>query len=153
MLMVAEMTGSIEVLAPALIAVGIATLIVRRSDATIYRSQLRTRNDSTAHRLQFGLPLLSDVTVSEVMVAPRIVLRADCSVSEGLRRLQEAQVPGGPVADASGLFLGAVTLHSLEEAAESASEQAARPADGRHGPKRAIERGSRRRVGCAEQYP
>ena len=119
MLMVAEMTGSIEVLAPALVAVGIASLIVWRGDATIYRSQLRTRNDSPAHRLQFGLPLLSDVTVSEVMAAPRIVLRTDCSVSEGLRRLQGAQVPGGPVADASGLFLGVVTVQSLEEAAES----------------------------------
>ena len=124
MLMVAEMTGSMEVLAPALVAVGIASLIVRRSDATIYRSQLRTRNDSPAHRLQFGLPLLSDVTVAEVMAAPRIVLRTDCSVSEGLRRLQGAQVPGGPVADASGVFLGVVTVQSLEEAAESRAEHA-----------------------------
>ena len=67
-----------------MIAVGIATLIVRRSDATIYRSQLRTRNDSPAHRLQFGLPLLANVTVSEVMAPLRVVLRADEPVDEGL---------------------------------------------------------------------
>jgi chloride channel protein, CIC family len=43
MLMVAEMTGSIEILAPAMIGVGLATLIVRHSDATIYRSQRHNR--------------------------------------------------------------------------------------------------------------
>jgi chloride channel protein, CIC family len=47
MLMVAEMTGSIEILAPAMIAVGIATLIVRHSDASIYRSQRHHRADPT----------------------------------------------------------------------------------------------------------
>jgi chloride channel protein, CIC family len=47
MLMVGEMTGSIEILAPAMIAVGLATLIVRHYDATIYRSQRRGRADPT----------------------------------------------------------------------------------------------------------
>jgi chloride channel protein, CIC family len=47
MLMVAEMTGSIEILAPAMIAVGLATLIVRHSDASIYRSQRHHRADPT----------------------------------------------------------------------------------------------------------
>jgi chloride channel protein, CIC family len=46
MLMVAEMTGSIEILAPAMIAVGLATLLVRHFDASIYRSQLHGRGRS-----------------------------------------------------------------------------------------------------------
>ena len=50
MLMVAEMTGSLSMLAPAMIAVGIAWLIVRRSDATIYRSQLKNRAEAPAQR-------------------------------------------------------------------------------------------------------
>src|SRR5271169_2063057 len=41
MLMVAEMTGSLSILAPAMIAVGLAWFIVRRSDDTVYRSQLK----------------------------------------------------------------------------------------------------------------
>ena len=41
MLMVAEMTGSLSMLAPAMLAVSLAWLIVRRSDDTISRSQLR----------------------------------------------------------------------------------------------------------------
>ena len=46
MLMVAEMTGSLSILAPAMIAVGLAWFIVRRSDDTIYRSQLKSRADA-----------------------------------------------------------------------------------------------------------
>lgn len=117
MLMVAEMTGSLEVLAPAMIAVGIATLIVRRSDATIYRSQLRTRTDSPAHRLQFGLPLLANVTVAEVMAPLRVVLHADLTVTEGLRQLREAGIPGGPVVGTGRVFLGVLTQNAAETAA------------------------------------
>ena len=45
LLMVAEMTGSIGILAPAMVAVGLAYLIVRHADDTIYRSQPRDRAD------------------------------------------------------------------------------------------------------------
>jgi chloride channel protein, CIC family len=55
MLMVAEMTGNLSMLAPAMIAVGIASIVV--GNTTIYNSQVGTRADSPAHRLSF--PLLS----------------------------------------------------------------------------------------------
>ncbi len=122
MLMVAEMTGSLEVLAPAMIAVGIATLIVRRSDATIYRSQLRTRSDSPAHRLQFGLPLLANVRVGEVMAPLRVELHAGWPVSEGLHQLLIAGIPGGPVVSDGGVFLGAATLEAVQNAARDAPD-------------------------------
>jgi H+/Cl- antiporter ClcA len=47
MLMVAEMTGSISIVVPAMLAVSLAWLIVKRSDATIYESQLRDRSEHT----------------------------------------------------------------------------------------------------------
>ena len=46
MLMVAEMTGSLALLPPAMVAVGLATLMV--GDDTIYESQLRSRADAPA---------------------------------------------------------------------------------------------------------
>ena len=58
MLMVAEMTGSLSILTPAMVAVGISWLIVRRNDDTIYRSQLKSRADAPAQRILAGLPLL-----------------------------------------------------------------------------------------------
>ena len=64
MLMVAEMTGSVDLLGPAMVAVAIAWFIVGRSDDSIYRSQLRTREDSPASRLGFGLPLLPTLKVA-----------------------------------------------------------------------------------------
>lgn len=47
-IMVAEMTGNLVILAPAMIAVGIAYLIVRRTGQTIYRSQARDRDAARA---------------------------------------------------------------------------------------------------------
>ncbi len=61
MLMVAEMTGSLSILAPAMVAVGLAWFIVRRGDDTIYRSQLKNRADAPAQRLLTGMPILSNV--------------------------------------------------------------------------------------------
>jgi len=115
MLMVAEMTASIETLAPAMLAVGIATLIVRRSDDTIYRSQIRARSDSPAHRLQFGMPLLSNVTVAEVMATPLLLLQADDTVVRARALLRDRHLPGGPVVDQRGAFLGTVATSDLED--------------------------------------
>jgi chloride channel protein, CIC family len=42
------MTGSFEALAPAMVAVGIATLIVEHFDDTIYRSQLHRHTEAAA---------------------------------------------------------------------------------------------------------
>jgi chloride channel protein, CIC family len=53
MLMVAEMTGSSAILAPALIAVVLATLIVQHFDGSIYRSQRHRR----AEPIETSLPL------------------------------------------------------------------------------------------------
>jgi hypothetical protein len=49
MLMVAEMTGNLSMLAPAMIAVGVSTALV--GDNTIYRGQLPNRASAPAHRV------------------------------------------------------------------------------------------------------
>ena len=117
MLMVVEMTGSLTVLAPAMVAVGLATLIV--GDATIYRNQLRTRIDSAAHRLRAALPLLSLTSARETMAQPRLVLTTGTTTAQALRGLSEASLPGAPVTDKDGLFLGSVTTISLKNGSPS----------------------------------
>ncbi len=123
MLMVAEMTSSIEIVAPAMLAVGLGTLIVRRSDDTIYRSQLRTRAESRAHRLQFGMPFLSSVAVSEMMKAPLVVLDVDDTVEKGIAQLRSAEVPGAPVVDRHGIFVGTVNEPQLAGVEEGHPER------------------------------
>jgi CBS domain-containing protein len=113
MLMVAEMTGSLTILAPAMVAVGLAYLIARRTDQTIYRSQLRNREEAQSARLRLGLPLLGRVQVAEAMSVPRLVLAASVPVSEAVDTLSRAGVPGAPVVDAEGRFRGTVELADL----------------------------------------
>ena len=67
--MVAEMTGNLSMLAPAMVAVGVSTALA--GDTTIYRSQLRNRASAPAHRVQFSFPLLSALLVRDAMTSPR----------------------------------------------------------------------------------
>ncbi|PZS19684.1 MAG: chloride channel protein, partial [Acidimicrobiales bacterium] len=117
MLMVAEMTGSVTALAPALIAVGLATLIVQRSGDTIYRSQLRTRDDSPARRLRASMPLLSSLAVTEFMGPPRVIFDARNGAGEAADKLTRDGLPGAPVVDEREAFIGVVARDRLREAA------------------------------------
>ncbi|MEO7132288.1 MAG: chloride channel protein [Dermatophilaceae bacterium] len=118
MLMVAEMTGSLTILAPAMVAVGVAYLIVRHFDQTIYRSQLANREEASAARLKQGLPLLGRVEVAGAMSRPRLVLQEDDSLGHAMAQLTENATPGAPVVDALGRFLGTVSVADLRGPAE-----------------------------------
>jgi len=114
MLMVAEMTGSLSILGPAMIAVGLAWFIVHRSDDTIYRSQLRTRADAPAQRLLIGMPVLANVPVRQAMAAPRLVIPGGTSVEAAQEALAHGRLTGAPVVDSNGRFEGTISLGSLQ---------------------------------------
>lgn len=114
MVMVGEMTGSLTVLAPGMLAVGLSYLIVQRTGKTIYRSQLGTREESRAARLRLGMPLLGRVAVAGSMSEPRLVLGADTSCATAAERMHAAGVPGAPVVDGEGRFTGTVTRTDLD---------------------------------------
>ena len=118
MLMVAEMTGSLSILGPAMIAVGLAWFIVRRSDDTIYRSQLKSRADAPAQRLLMGMPVLASIPVRQAMAHPRLVITGGASVATTRRKLIEHGLAGAPVVDGQDRFEGSVSLHSLADAEE-----------------------------------
>ena len=115
MLMVAEMTGSLTILAPAMVAVGIAYLIVRHTGQTIYRSQLRNREQAQSMRLRRSLPLLARITVRDAMSAPRLVLDERTSAGVAAEQLAVAGVPGAPVVDSAGRYLGTVHPDVLDD--------------------------------------
>lgn len=129
MLMVGEMTGNLSLLAPAMVAVALATLVV--GNTTIYRSQLRSRADSPAHRYAGALPAAGMVPISEVMTAPRLVVQAGQSASEALDALQGLALPGAPVVNRDGAFLGSLQTPRLAElvAAGHQGQSAGRLAD------------------------
>jgi H+/Cl- antiporter ClcA/predicted transcriptional regulator len=113
--MAAEMTGSIGVVAPALLAVGLATLIVRHYDVSLIDAQPRSADDTPARRLVSGLPLLETMAVGEVMHRPNVVLDAAVPADDALAVLRHHDVPGAPVVDERGLFVGVVDADRLAE--------------------------------------
>jgi H+/Cl- antiporter ClcA/CBS domain-containing protein len=120
MLMVAEMTGTLTLIVPAMVAVGLATLIVRRSDDTIYRSQLRSRAESPAHRILTGLPLLNTVTASQAMASPRCVLAESTDSATAQRQMEARGVAAAPLIDSEGRYVGVVTLEALRRRSKDA---------------------------------
>ncbi|MGH2856584.1 MAG: chloride channel protein, partial [Solirubrobacteraceae bacterium] len=111
MLMVSEMTGSLALLAPAMVAVGLATLVA--GDHTIYRSQLGTRAESPGHGVRMRLPLLSTTTVATTMSPPRLTLAASQPATEALQRLRALGLAGAPVVDERGAFAGSAFADAL----------------------------------------
>ena len=115
MLMVAEMTGTLSLVVPAMLAVGLATLIVRRNDDTIYRSQLRSRAESPAHRILTGLPLLAMVTAAQAMVPARCVLEEPGGIETFRARMESADLDAAPLVDPEGCYLGVITRGALRD--------------------------------------
>ncbi|HET9076746.1 MAG TPA: chloride channel protein [Acidimicrobiales bacterium] len=112
-IMVAEMTGNLSLLAPAMVAVAVASAVV--GDQTIYESQLRRRSDSVAHRLSLGLPASESVPVTSIMARPTLVLLNTTPAAEALGLLQGADLPGAPVTTAGGAFVGSVQTPTLAD--------------------------------------
>lgn len=116
MLMVAEMTGSYTIMVPAMVAVGLAYLIVRQAGESIYVKQLDSREAEYGARLAAGLPMLDRVKVESAMTAPRLVLAWDIGCGEAATRMRDAAVPGAPVVHRGGRFIGAARRSEVEAA-------------------------------------
>jgi chloride channel protein, CIC family len=120
MLMVAEMTGNLSLLAPAMVAVAFSTALV--GDVTIYRSQLPDRSSSPAHRLRFSFPLLSSLFVRdamkpspvEIMNGNRdvVLVRPDEPLDQALERLTENGATSATVS-ADGATIGQLSVRDV----------------------------------------
>jgi len=113
MLMVAEMTGNLSMLAPAMIAVGIASILVGKH--TIYTSQVDTRADSPAHRLQMSVPLLATLTASQAMEPLHVSLLPTLLLSAAEHVLSDQTISGAPVIDQKGILRGVLSQHDIQQ--------------------------------------
>jgi CIC family chloride channel protein len=112
MLMVAEMTGNLSLLAPAMIVVAISTAITGNN--TIYRSQIFDRTSSPAHRVRMSFPLLSSLLVRDA-VQPCSTLPANVPITEAIPVLDRDPDSGLALVNESGGFAGIVTPRELEK--------------------------------------
>ena len=111
MLMVAEMTGTLSLLAPAMIAVAIATAVV--GDETIYRAQLRDRASSPFHKARFGLPVLATVTIKEAAEGLQLALPERTSIADALAQMAGVGACVAAVVDSTGDPIGSISRESL----------------------------------------
>jgi H+/Cl- antiporter ClcA len=121
MLMVAEMTGSLALLPPAMIAIGLASVVVR--DDSIYESQLRSRADAPGHRARFGLPLLGSTPVREVMRPPHLVIPAQVLLAEAHAAMLDAHLTDAPVVDGD-RFVGVLSIDEHDQSGTTAGAAA-----------------------------
>lgn len=109
MLMVAEMTGTLSVLPPAMVAVAVATALV--GDRSIFRSQLPSRALAPAHRVRMAFPLLSSLVVRDAM-RPAAVVSAGATAAAA----REAAGEDGAVVVDGEAVVGVVTAEALARA-------------------------------------
>ncbi len=112
MLMVAEMTGNLSLLAPAMVAVAISTALV--GDRTIYHSQLRTRADSPQHRVRFSFPLLSSLLVRDAMLPPGPVVSLDATLDAAESLLGMDGFGGVAVVGKGGEVVNSISLAQIQ---------------------------------------
>ncbi|MEM4085886.1 MAG: chloride channel protein [Saccharolobus sp.] len=112
-IMVTEMTSSLQLLPGAMIAVAISYLV--SGNNTIYISQLPTRRDSPAHKSEYEIPIMEKIRVSECKLRD-IKVYIDDEVSKAIELLNENNFMSLPVVDHNNKFLGIVYLRDLEKA-------------------------------------
>jgi CIC family chloride channel protein len=109
-LLVAEMTGEYSLIVPAMLATMVAYLVT--GDTSIYEQQVPTRVDSPAHRDDFALPLLRNLTVRDVMTpaseAGLALAAPDTPLLAIDRLLRDRPVLGVPIVE-HGRLVGMVT--------------------------------------------
>jgi CIC family chloride channel protein len=110
-LMVSEMTGTLTLLVPSMVAV-VASYYVTGAKFTIYKSQVRTRSESPAHMGDYNVPLLVRIHAIDAM-NPNVVALAS---SESVRKAYEVMLDTGykdiPVVDSEKL-VGLATMSDL----------------------------------------
>jgi CBS-domain-containing membrane protein len=90
---------------------------------------LKTRAESSAHRLRFAFPLLSLTTAREAMSKPRLVLAAATPVADARSAFAAAGVRGAPVVNSAHRFCGRVMLDSLDALRAARVHECVRPLD------------------------
>jgi CIC family chloride channel protein len=123
MLMVAEMTGNLTMLAPAMVAVALSSALV--GDETIYKAQLPNRASSPLHRVRMSFPLLSALSVRDAMEpfdaeaangGLKLKVEASMPLDRALERMADEEVPVARVVDGENVlgqvsYRGALTAY------------------------------------------
>ena len=110
-LMVSEMTGTLELLVPSMVAV-VVSYFVTGPKYTIYKSQVPRRSDSPAHRGEYNVPLLTKIFVSDAMNHNVVTLTPDDSAARAYQTMLDGGFRGIPIVE-SERAVGMVTMSDV----------------------------------------
>ena len=110
MLMVAEMTGEFSMVVPAMIASSIAYLVT--GNITIYENQVENRAKSPAHRAEYTIPLVQQISVGDAMRRHVVTAAPDETLDEVEERMEQHGTHGLPVVE-DGKLIGIFTINDL----------------------------------------
>ncbi|MHB8328291.1 MAG: chloride channel protein, partial [Acidimicrobiales bacterium] len=116
LLMVTEMTGSLNLILASMLALVIAVVITGKEN--IYRAQLVDRAASPTHRQNDAGAMSANVSVGAFMVPPRLVVNLATEARTALAELRHADLPAAPVIDGSRRYRGVVTQQDLVDLPE-----------------------------------
>lgn len=112
MIMVVEMTGSLQLLPAAMIAV--ATSYIISGNYSIYKSQVLTRRDSPAHMGEYNTPLLSTIKIS-ILPIRDVKINMNDNTAKAKILMDQNSIISIPVVDNENTFLGVVYLSELSD--------------------------------------
>ena len=110
-LMVSEMTGTLTLLAPSMVAVVIA-YFVTGPKFTIYRSQVLRRSESPAHVGEYSTPFLLRIFVVDAMNPNVLALEPTDTVQKAYQTMMDKGFRGIPVTE-GGKVVGMVTMSDI----------------------------------------
>ena len=119
LLMVGEMTGNLSLLAPAMVAVALATLLV--GNASVYPAQEMNREESTAHRHRFAVPLLGALFAQDAAYKIPII-EVTGGIKKARETLETSEKKYGVVVNSAGEIVGEITLTELDSQKEKMDE-------------------------------
>ena len=105
--MVSEMTGNYDLLAPLILAC--ATAYIFSGTASIYENQVLSRAHSPVHRGEFTVDLIEKVQVKDVMPRKVITVSPDDTIKHVSKLISETHHLGYPVVDETGKLVGIIT--------------------------------------------
>lgn len=111
LIMVTEMTESLQVLPGAMVAVALAYLV--SGSQTINKAQVPTRRDSPAHRAEYEVPVMRELKVKNCELL-QLSVSVDSTVEEGRKLMEENNLMSVPVTDRAGNFVGVVYMTELQ---------------------------------------
>ena len=114
LVMVSEMTGNYRLLLPALWVCALAYLIGRRW--TIYRSQVRSRLESPAHRERYFVDVLGDLKVGSLLgERPLHTIPRTAPLSEVIPAFATSSQQQFPVIDDRGEMSGILSVNDIRQ--------------------------------------